>query len=48
MGECVLDPPRPGCGQVPGSCEHGNERLGCIQCWDYLEWLSNYQVLKLD
>lgn len=37
MGVCQLD--------SSGSCEYGNERFGCIQSWDYLEWLSNLPEL---
>jgi hypothetical protein len=25
---------------VEGSCEHGNEFLGSIKCWEVLEWLA--------
>jgi hypothetical protein len=24
-----------------GSCEHNNETLGSIKCWEVLEWLHN-------
>jgi hypothetical protein len=32
----------PGLGQTPvaGSCEHSNETLGSITCWEFPEWLS--------
>jgi hypothetical protein len=33
-------------GTVEGSCEHGNEPLGEIKCWEILEYLSDYWVLK--
>jgi hypothetical protein len=33
-------------GSVEGSCEHGNEPTGSIKCWDVLEWLHNWQLLK--
>jgi hypothetical protein len=29
-----------------GSCEHGNEPSGFIKCWEVLEWLHNWQLLK--
>jgi hypothetical protein len=28
------------------SCEHGNEPSGSIKCWEVLEWLQNWQLLK--
>jgi hypothetical protein len=31
---------------VEGSCEHGNELSGSIKCWEFLEWLHNWQLLK--
>jgi hypothetical protein len=31
---------------VEGSCEHGNEPSGSIKCWEVLEWLHNWQLLK--
>jgi hypothetical protein len=31
---------------VEGSCEHGNEPSGSIKCWEFLEWLHNWQLLK--
>jgi hypothetical protein len=33
-------------GPVEGSCEHGNEPLGSIKCWETLEWLSDLRLLK--
>jgi hypothetical protein len=33
-------------GAVEGSCEHGNEPSGSIKCWEVLEWLHNWQLLK--
>jgi hypothetical protein len=32
--------------QRRGSCEHGNETSGSIKCWEVLEWLRNWQLLK--
>jgi hypothetical protein len=29
-----------------GSCEHGNEPSGSIKCWEFVEWLRNWQLLK--
>jgi hypothetical protein len=31
---------------VEGSCEHSNELSGSIQCWEFLKWLHNWQLLK--
>jgi hypothetical protein len=31
---------------LEGSCEHGNEPSGSIKCWEFLEWLDNWQLLK--
>jgi hypothetical protein len=31
---------------VEGSCEHSNEPSGSIKCWEVLEWLHNWQLLK--
>jgi hypothetical protein len=28
------------------SCEHSNEPSGSIKCWEVLEWLHNWQILK--
>jgi hypothetical protein len=33
---------------VEGSCEHGNEPLGSVKCWEILEWLSDWRLLKMD
>jgi hypothetical protein len=29
-----------------GSCEHGNEPSGSIQCWEILEWLHDWRLLR--
>jgi hypothetical protein len=29
-----------------GSCEHGDETSVSIKCWEVLEWLHNWQLLK--
>jgi hypothetical protein len=31
---------------VEGSCEHGNEPSDSIKCWEILEWLHNWHLLK--
>jgi hypothetical protein len=31
---------------VEGSCEHGIEPSGSIKCWEVLEWLHNWRLLK--
>jgi hypothetical protein len=33
-------------GTVEGSCQHGNEPSGSIKCWEFLESLHNWQLLK--
>jgi hypothetical protein len=33
---------------VAGSCEHGNEPSGSIKGGKFLDWLSDYQLLKKD
>jgi hypothetical protein len=35
-------------GPVEGSCEHGNEPLGSINCSEVLEYLHDWQLLKKD
>jgi hypothetical protein len=31
---------------MEGSYEHGNELSGSMKCWEVLEWLHNWQLLK--
>jgi hypothetical protein len=31
---------------VEGLCERGDEPPGSIKCWEVLEWLHNWQLLK--
>jgi hypothetical protein len=31
---------------VEGSCEHGNEPSGTIECWEILEYVHNWRLLK--
>jgi hypothetical protein len=31
-----------------GTSEHGNESSGFIKCWEILEQLSDWQLLKMD
>jgi hypothetical protein len=33
---------------VAGFYEHGNEPSGSIKCWEFLEWLSDWWLLKKD
>jgi hypothetical protein len=33
-------------GPMEGSCEHGDEPSGSIKCWEVLEWLHNWRLLK--
>jgi hypothetical protein len=46
MGWYELDSPGPGEGSVAGSCEHGKEPSGSIKCWEILERLSDWRLLK--
>jgi hypothetical protein len=31
---------------VEGSCEHGNDSSGSIKCWEILEEMRNWWLLK--
>jgi hypothetical protein len=31
---------------VEGSCQHGNELSGSVKCWEVLEQLSDWWLLK--
>jgi hypothetical protein len=31
---------------MEGSCEYGNKTSGSIKCWEVLEWLHNWQLLR--
>jgi hypothetical protein len=31
---------------VQDSCEHGNELSGSVECWEILEWLSDWRLLE--
>jgi len=33
---------------VAGCCEHGNEPSGSINSGEFLDWLSDYHLLKTD
>jgi hypothetical protein len=33
-------------GPVEGSYEHGNEPSGSLKCWEYIEKLHNWWLLK--
>jgi hypothetical protein len=46
MGWCGLDWSGSGEGPVEGACEHGNEPSGSIKCWEILEYLRNWRLLK--
>jgi hypothetical protein len=37
---------RRGTSGVEGSCDHGNEHSGSIKCWEVLEQLHNWRLLK--
>jgi hypothetical protein len=41
-----LDRSGPGQGPVEGLCERGDEPPGSIKCWEVLEQLHNWQLLK--
>jgi hypothetical protein len=34
--------------QVEGSHGHGDEPSGSIKCWEFLEWLRDWQLLTKD
>jgi hypothetical protein len=46
MGWYGLDRSGSGYGQVEGSCEHDDEPSDSLKCWEVLEWLHNWQLLK--
>jgi hypothetical protein len=46
MGWCGLDQSGLEYRPVEGYCEHSDEPLGSIKCWEVLEWLHNWQLLK--
>jgi hypothetical protein len=31
---------------VDGSCEHGDEPTSSIKCYEIMEWLSDWKLLK--
>jgi hypothetical protein len=35
-----------GQGPVEGFCEHGNEPCGSVKCWEILEQLNDWWLLK--
>jgi hypothetical protein len=35
-----------GWGPMEGSCEHGNELSGSLKCWEVVERLHNWRLLK--
>jgi hypothetical protein len=47
-GRYGLDSSGLGDGPEERSCEHGDEPSGCIKCWEILEWLSDWWLLKRD
>jgi hypothetical protein len=46
IGYCGMDWIDLAQGPVESSCEHGNEPSGCIKCWEVLEELPNWRLLK--
>jgi hypothetical protein len=46
MGWCGFDCSGSGQGAVEGSCEHFTEPSGSIKCWEVLEGLHNWRLLK--
>jgi hypothetical protein len=46
MGWYGLDRSGSGWGPVEGACEHGDEPSASIKCWEVLEWLYNWRLLK--
>jgi hypothetical protein len=43
-----LDSTSSGYGLVASSCDHGNEPWGCIKGGEFLDHLSDYQIVKTD
>jgi len=33
---------------MTGFCEHGNEPSGCIKYGEFLDWLQNDEIFKMD
>jgi hypothetical protein len=31
---------------VEGACEHGNDLLSPVKCWELLEWLNDWWLLQ--
>jgi hypothetical protein len=48
MGWYILDSFGTGKGPVVGSFKHINESVGSIKCWEILELISDWQLLKKD
>jgi hypothetical protein len=48
VGSCEVDASGSGYRPVADSCEHGNEPSGSIKGGNFLEQLSDYQLLKQD
>jgi hypothetical protein len=46
MGCYRLDQSLSGWGPAEGSCEHGDETSGSLKCWEFPEWLDNWQLLR--
>jgi hypothetical protein len=46
MGCSGLDSSGSGQGHVAGSCEHGHEPSGSIQCEEFIDWLRSYSLHK--
>lgn len=43
---CELESSGPGYGPVVASRQHGNEHRGSINCWECLDQLREYRLLK--
>jgi hypothetical protein len=48
MGWYGLDLSGSGQGPVESSCEHGDERSGCMTCWEILECLSDWRLSSME
>jgi hypothetical protein len=46
VGRCGLGASGSGYGPATGSCEHGNEPSSSIKGGEFLDQLSDYQLLK--
>jgi hypothetical protein len=48
VGRCAVDASGSGYGPVVGPCKHGNEPPGSVEGSKFLNYVSDYQLLKKD